>query len=63
MTHPHEIQSRHLPNSILDRYRCINPFVYYHVKWVACHHILTRLLGADGGDVSQIWRVAAEVLY
>jgi len=54
MAHPHEIQSRHLPNSILDRYRCINPLVYYHVKWVPCHHILMRLLGADGADGSQI---------
>jgi hypothetical protein len=33
-----------------------------HVKWVPCHHGMTRLQVADGGEGLQIWRVAANIL-
>jgi hypothetical protein len=33
-----------------------------HVKWVPCHHGMTRPQVADGGDGLQIWRVAANIL-
>jgi hypothetical protein len=36
--------------------------VTYHVKWVSCHHGMTRPQVADGGDALQVWRVAANVL-
>jgi hypothetical protein len=34
-----------------------------HVKWVPCHHGMTRPKVADVGDGLQIWRVAANILY
>jgi hypothetical protein len=33
-----------------------------HVKWVPCHHSMTRPQVADRGDNSQKWRVYANVL-
>jgi hypothetical protein len=33
-----------------------------HVKWVPCHHGMVHPQVADGGDVLQIWRVAANIL-
>jgi hypothetical protein len=33
-----------------------------HVKWVHCHHGMTRPQVANGGESHQIWRVAANTL-
>jgi hypothetical protein len=34
----------------------------HHVKWVPCHHGMTRPQVADGGEGLQIWRVDASIL-
>jgi hypothetical protein len=36
--------------------------VWFHVKWVHCHHGMARPQVADRGDGLQIWRVAANIL-
>jgi hypothetical protein len=41
---------------------CSLIFVYFHVKWVPCHHGMARPQVADGGEGLQIWRVAANIL-
>jgi hypothetical protein len=44
---------------------CIKIIIYYikkHVRWVPCHHGMSRPQVADGGDDFQIWRVAANIL-
>jgi hypothetical protein len=33
-----------------------------HVRWVPCHHGMSRPEVVDGGDSLQIWRVAANIL-
>jgi hypothetical protein len=33
-----------------------------HVRWVPYHHGMAHPQVADGGDVLQIWRVAANIL-
>jgi hypothetical protein len=48
-------------NSIYFNYKFCNNLIT-HVKWVHCHHGMTRPQVADGEDGLQIWRVAANVL-
>jgi hypothetical protein len=33
-----------------------------HVRWIPCHHAIARPQVADGEDVLQVWRVAANIL-
>jgi hypothetical protein len=41
-------------------YYCL--VLIHQVRWVPCHHGMTRPKAADGGDAFQFWRVAANVL-
>jgi hypothetical protein len=36
--------------------------VYFHVRWVPCHHGMARPQVADGGDAFRVWRLAANIL-
>jgi hypothetical protein len=36
--------------------------VFFHIKWVPCHHGMARPQVADGGEGLQIWRVAGNIL-
>jgi hypothetical protein len=51
-THPH----------IVPRSRMSSSYGLYHVKWVHCHHAITRPVVADRGDGFQVQRVAANIL-
>jgi hypothetical protein len=36
--------------------------MFYHVRWVPCHHGMAHPQVADGGDALQVWREAANIL-
>jgi hypothetical protein len=47
---------------LIYRYCLLANIENVHVRWVPCHHGMTRPQVADGGNGLQIWRVAANLL-
>jgi hypothetical protein len=57
-----QVNCRSILNKSSDFWNLVDIYNSDHVRWVPCHHGIARPQVADGGDLLQFWRVAANIL-